>query len=159
IIAAKGNVARARAGVVTAQANVARKQANVSRALADVEKARADVEQASLNLSFARVTSPIDGVAGIRAANIGDVVGRHENTLLTTVYQVDPLYGEFPISEQEFLKVATGWEAATQGRGEPISLELILADGSVFAHRGKLDIVGRSVDVTTGTLQIRGLFP
>jgi membrane fusion protein, multidrug efflux system len=159
IVAAKGNVARARASVVTAQANVARKEANVARALADVERARADVEQAALNLSFARVTSPIDGVAGIRAANIGDVVGRHENTLLTTVSQVDPLYVEFPISEQHFLKVATAWEAAAQGRGAPISLELILADGSVFAQRGKLDIVGRSVDVTTGTLRIRGLFP
>ena len=105
IVAARGNVARARAGVITAQANVARKQANVARALADVERARAGVEQAALNVGFARVTSPIDGVAGIRAANIGDVVGREQNTLLTTVSQVDPLYVEFPISEQEFLKV------------------------------------------------------
>jgi membrane fusion protein (multidrug efflux system) len=158
IVAARGNVARARAGVITAQANVARKQANVARAQADVERARAGVEQAVLNVGFARVTSPIDGVAGIRAANIGDVVGRDQNTLLTTVSQVDPLYVEFPISEQEFLKVTGTWQAAAAGRGE-ISLELILADGSVYPHPGKLDIVGRGVDVTTGTLRIRGLFP
>jgi len=158
IVAARGNVARARAGVITAQANVARKQANVARALADVERARAGVEQAALNVGFARVTSPIDGVAGIRAANIGDVVGRDQNTLLTTVSQVDPLYVEFPISDGEFLKVTAAWQAAAAGRGE-ISLDLILADGRVYAHPGKLDIVGRAVDVTTGTLRIRGLFP
>ena len=104
------------------------------------------------------MTSPIDGVAGIRAANIGDVVGRDQNTLLTTVSQVDPLYVEFPISEQEFLKVTAVWQAAAAGQRE-IRLELILADGSVYPHPGKLDIVGRGVDVTTGTLRIRGLFP
>jgi membrane fusion protein, multidrug efflux system len=158
IVAARGNVARARAGVITAQANVARKQANVARALADVDRARAEVEQAALNVSFARVTSPIDGVAGIRAANIGDVVGRDQNTLLTIVSQVDPLYVEFPISEQEFLKVTSAWQAAAAGKRE-ISLELILADGSVYPHPGKLDIVGRGIDATTGTLRIRGLFP
>ncbi len=158
IVAARGNVARARAGVITAQANVARKQANVERALADVERARAEVEQAALNVGFARVTSPIDGVAGIRAANIGDVVGRDQNTLLTIVSQVDPLYVEFPISEQEFLKVTGAWQAAASGKRE-IALELILSDGSVYQHPGKLDIVGRGVDVTTGTLRIRGLFP
>jgi membrane fusion protein (multidrug efflux system) len=158
IVAARGNVARARAGVITAQANVARKQANVARALADVERARAEVEQAALNVGFARVTSPIDGVAGIRAANIGDVVGRDQNTLLTIVSQVDPLYVEFPISEQEFLKVTGAWQAAAAGKRE-IALELILSDGSVYQHPGKLDIVGRGVDVTTGTLRIRGLFP
>jgi membrane fusion protein (multidrug efflux system) len=158
IVAARGNVARARAGVITAQANVDRKRANVARALADVERARAEVEQAALNVGFARVTSPIDGVAGIRAANIGDVVGRDQNTLLTTVSQVDPLYVEFPISEQEFLKVTAQWQAAAAGKGK-IGLELILPDGSVYPHPGKLDIVGRSVDVTTGTLRIRGLFP
>ena len=158
IVAARGNVARARAGVITAQANVARKQANVERALADVDRARAEVEQAALNVGFARVTSPIDGVAGIRAANIGDVVGRDQNTLLTIVSQVDPLYVEFPISEQEFLKVTGAWQAAASGKRE-IALELILSDGSVYQHPGKLDIVGRGVDVTTGTLRIRGLFP
>jgi membrane fusion protein (multidrug efflux system) len=159
VVAARGNVVRARAGVVTAQANVARKQANVARALADVERARAGIEQAALNLSFAHVTSPIDGIAGIRAANIGDVVGRDQNTLLTTVSQVDPLYVEFPIAEQEFLKVAKVWEAATTVGGMGIALELILSDGSLYRHPGKLDIVGRGIDVTTGTVRIRGLFP
>jgi membrane fusion protein (multidrug efflux system) len=159
VVAAKGNVVRARAGVITARANVARKQANVARALADVERAQAGIEQAALNLSFSRVTSPIDGIAGIRAINIGDVVGRDQSTLLTTVSQVDPIYVEFPIAEQEFLKVAKAWEAATQGTGERIALELILSDGSVYRHPGQLDIVGRGVDVTTGTLRMRGLFP
>src|SRR5262245_7960022 len=158
IVAARGNVARARAGVVTAQANLSRRQANVARALADVERARAGVEQAALNVGFARVTSPIDGVAGIRAANIGDVVGREQNTLLTTVSQVDPIYVEFPISEQQFLRVTALWQAAAAGQRE-IGLELILADGTVYQHPGKLDIVGRAVDATTGTLRIRGLFP
>jgi membrane fusion protein (multidrug efflux system) len=159
VVAAKGNVVRAQAGVVTAHANVSRKQANVARALADVERAQAGIEQAALNLSFSRVTSPIDGIAGIRAANIGDVVGRDQNTLLTTVSQVNPLYVEFPIAEQEFLKVATAWEASTRGTGEKIALELILSDGKVYRHAGQLDIVGRAVDVTTGTVRIRGLFP
>jgi membrane fusion protein, multidrug efflux system len=166
VSAARGNLARARANVVRAQASItrtkadlARAEANVAREEADVANAQAAMQKAALDLSFTRVISPIDGVAGIRAVNIGDVVGREQNTLLTTVSQVDPVYVEFPISEQEYVRTAAFWQPVEQGRDPARELELILADGSVYPHRGRVAIVGRGVEVTTGTFRIRGLFP
>ncbi len=158
-------VAAARAGLENAQANVQRAQATVEKALADVETAQADVNaaraalaEAQLNLSYTKVTSPIDGVAGFRVANIGDLVGPSAAALLTTVSQVNPIYVQFPISEQLALRVLRRWEADPRAP-RTLELELILADGSVYPHRGKADMLDRQVDVTTGTVLARGVFP
>ncbi|MGD1026039.1 MAG: efflux transporter periplasmic adaptor subunit, partial [Candidatus Sulfotelmatobacter sp.] len=67
--------------------------------------ARSSLQAAQLNLDFTKVKSPVTGIAGIRAANIGDLVGTDQRTLLTTVSQIDPILVQFPISEQEYLKL------------------------------------------------------
>jgi membrane fusion protein (multidrug efflux system) len=97
------------------------------------------------------------GIAGIRAANIGDLVGTDQRTLLTTVSQIDPILVQFPISEQEYFKLRD-FLLANNAQLQS-SLELILSDGSVYPVKGKIDIVGRGVDSTTGTLRIRAIFP
>src|SRR5262249_4983037 len=71
---------------------------------AAVGAARAAVRQAELNLEWTQVRSPVDGIAGIAVAQIGDLIGA--STLLTTVSRVDPLKVTFPISEREYLKFA-----------------------------------------------------
>ena len=129
-------------------------------AQAAVSSAQAAVETAQLNLGFTRVTSLIDGVAAIASAQIGDLVG--PGTLLTTVSQVDPIKAYFPISEQEYLRIAAnaGSPAAAaklwQTNG---GLELLLADGSVYGHRGVILAVDRDVDPKMGTIRLSATFP
>lgn len=120
-------------------------------ARASVGALRAAVEQARLNLSWTRVTAPINGVAGIAQAQVGNLV--NPQSLLATVSDVDPIRVEFPMSEQEFLHYQN--DAAL--RNAP--LDLILADGSVFPYKGRVALSGRDVNVGTGTITVIGLFP
>jgi membrane fusion protein (multidrug efflux system) len=127
---------------------------------AAVEQAVAAVEQAKLNLEWTKVQSPIDGIAGINQAQIGDLVG--PTSVLTTVSTVDPVKVQFPISEREYLKFATRInEGATAGRpgADGPKLELILANESTYSHSGKIYAVNRQVDERTGTLLVQATFP
>src|SRR5256886_9814680 len=158
-------VAAARAAVLNSLASVSQSRAALAKALADVKTkeaniaaARAALADARLNLGYTRVLSPIAGVAGFRGANIGDYVGPSDSTPLTTVSQVDPIYAEFPISEQRALAVFRRWDADPRTPRD-IELELILADGRVYPTRGRAAALDRQVDVTTGTVLARGVFP
>src|SRR5437773_3000367 len=158
-------VAAARAAVLSSQASVSQSRAALEKALADVKTqeaniaaARAALADARLNLGYTRVLSPIAGVAGFRGANIGDYVGPSGSTPLTTVSQVDPIYTEFPVGEQRALTVLRQWDADPRAPRN-IELELILADGTVYSHRGRAVALDRQVDVTSGTVLARGVFP
>jgi membrane fusion protein (multidrug efflux system) len=125
---------------------------------AAVDAARANVEKAQLNLDWTQMRSPIDGIAGISVAQIGDLISG--NTVLTTVSQVDPIKVSFPISEQEYLRLAprVRLDSSDQSSREA-NLELILADGSIHSQRGKASVANRQVDIKTGTMMIVSLFP
>jgi membrane fusion protein (multidrug efflux system) len=158
-------VAAARAAVQNSEASVSQARAALERAHADVKTqdaniaaARASLEDARLNLGYARVLSPIAGVAGFRGANIGDYVGPSDGTPLTTVSQVDPIYMEFPVGEQRALTVLRRWDADPRAPRN-IELELTLADGTVYPRRGRAVALDRQVDVTSGTVLARGVFP
>ena len=160
------------AAVAAAQAAVQNSEASVSQSRAALERSRADVKtqeanvaatraalaDARLNLGYTRVVSPIAGVAGFRGANIGDYVGPTDTTPLTTVSQVDPIYAEFPVSEQRALIVLRRW-ARDPGEPRRLELQLILADGSVYSHAGRAAALDRQVDVTSGTVLARAVFP
>ena len=129
-------------------------------AQAAVESGRAAVEQAALNLEWTKVTSLVDGIAGIAQVQIGNLVGA--NSILTSVSQVEPIKAFFPISEHEYL--------IAQSQGNSISsqhtirffgttVELILADGSVYPQKGKVLLADRQVDANTGTIRIIAAFP
>jgi membrane fusion protein (multidrug efflux system) len=123
-----------------------------------VDSAKAAVEQARLNLGWTTIKSPIDGVAGIAVAQIGDLI--QESTQLTTVSQLDPIKAYFPISEQEYLVFASRINAVEKGTERARNdLEMTLADGSVYPEKGVADVANRQVDVRTGTIQIQALFP
>jgi membrane fusion protein (multidrug efflux system) len=158
VAAARATVLNAQASVNQARAALEKAQADVKTQEANIAAARAALADARLNLGYTRVSSPIAGVAGFRVANIGDFVGPSDATPLTTVSQVDPIYAEFPISEQRALAVFRRWDADPRApRG--LDLELILADGSVYPTRGRAAALDRQVDVTTGTVMARGVFP
>jgi membrane fusion protein, multidrug efflux system len=125
---------------------------------AAVEAAEAAVAAAKLNLGWTRITSPIDGVAGITQSQVGDLIA--ETTLMTTVSQLDPIKVYFPISEQEYFKFADGIERFRRGDDSqaPV-LQLILADGTVYPRQGKPAAVNRQVETETGAIRIEALFP
>jgi membrane fusion protein (multidrug efflux system) len=140
------------------QANVAA-QAQVRAAKAQIDAARAQVDAAQLNLSFTRIVSLIDGIGGIAQAQIGDLVG--PTSLLTTVSTVDPIKVYFPVSERGYLDyVKENPDAAKRAAQEKqLVLELLLADGSVYVHKGQFSLADREVDAKTGMLRLQGLFP
>jgi RND family efflux transporter MFP subunit len=177
---AKGQLAQARGQLAQAEAQLALSKINVqrntplakARAIAQsqvdtdvqaqaqyeallktnqaaIQGGEAAVETAELNLGFTKVRSLISGIAGIAATQIGNLVG--QSTLLTTVSQVDPIKVYFPISEQEYLRVAGKFTS-------PVPLQLTLADGSVYPHPGKIAFANRQVDSQTGTIRMVGLF-
>jgi len=120
------------------------------------DSALAAVQQAQLDLDWTRVTSPIDGIAGIAVAQVGDLI--NASSILTTVSQVDPIKVSIPISEQEYLRFAAR-VPLNADRPSNASVELILADGSVYPERGTVSVANREVDVQTGTMMIVNLFP
>ena len=126
-------------------------------AAAAVESSKAAVERAELDLEWTKVTSLVDGVAGIAQVQIGNLVG--PNSHLTSVSQVNPIKVYFPVSEQEYLR-ATRLSAS----GEPMNLfdsspELILADGTAYPHKGRILWTDRQVESSTGTLRLVAAFP
>ncbi len=166
-VAALAQVAAAKAGVQTAQAQqqgaeaqVGTAKATIASAKAAVESASADVETAQLNLGFTRITSPIDGIAGIAQAQVGNLVGPTTN-VLTTVSTVNPIKVYFTASEQDYLDYARRHptqsertEAASQ-----LELKLILADGTTYPEMGRFYVADRQVDQTTGAIRLSGIFP
>jgi membrane fusion protein, multidrug efflux system len=129
-------------------------QAAVRAAKAQINAAQAQVDAAQLNLSFTKIVSLIDGIAGVAQAQIGDLVG--QSSLLTTVSTLDPIKVYFPVSEREYLDYAR--ENPGPARNHQ-ALEMVLADGSIYPHKGKISLADRQVDVKTGTLRVQGVFP
>jgi membrane fusion protein (multidrug efflux system) len=134
------------------QANSAAK-AQVAAAKAGIEAARGQVATAQLNVGFTKVVSLIDGVAGIAQAQIGDLVS--QSSLLTTVSTLDPIKVYFPVSEREYLEYARENPDATRNQ---LAIEMVLADGSIYPHKGKISFADRQVDPKTGTLRVQGVF-
>jgi RND family efflux transporter MFP subunit len=155
-IAAKAQVKAANAGVETAKSAIV-------AANAAVEAAKATVKTAELNLSFTTITSPIDGVAGIATAQVGNLI-QPGASALTTVSTLDPIKVYFTLSEQEYLNYArrssiqNNWGAGSKKEGG-LELEMILADGSTYTHKGKFFVADRQVDQKTGAIRLAGVFP
>jgi RND family efflux transporter MFP subunit len=123
---------------------------------AAVAAAEAAVETAKLNEQWTQVTSPIDGVAGIAKAQVGDLVS--PTMLLATVSQLDPIKVEFPVSEKTYLHFADQINQDPLGKNSP-KLEMILSDGSTYKYPGHISNVNRQVEIQTGTIEVQSIFP
>jgi len=157
--ATQNNMA-AKAQLQAAQAQVATSKAQITAALAAVEADKAAVETARINLGFTRLTSPIDGIPGIAQLQVGALVSPASGAI-TTVSTVDPIKVYFTASEQEYLEYTRRFPTAEerQANNKRLELDLILADGSTYPHKGKFDFADRQVDVRTGAIRLAGLFP
>src|SRR5713101_1683446 len=134
------------------QANLEAKAATVS--------AQAQVEQAQLNLEFTSITSPIDGIASIAKAQVGDLVGPATGEL-TTVSTVDPIKAYYNVTEQAYINFAKVFatESDRYARLGQLEIELILADGATYPLKGKIYAADRQISPTTGALRLAALFP
>jgi membrane fusion protein (multidrug efflux system) len=129
-------------------------------AQAQVKADEALVETAQLNLGFTHIISPIDGLAGVSQAQIGDLVGP-SGPVLTTVSTINPIRAYFNASEQSYLDYRQQYTNAVEraAHEKEVEFQLILANGSVYPFPGKFLFVSREVSPTTGTIQLAGLFP
>ena len=128
-------------------------------ARSQVDAARAAVDKATLDLGYTRVFSPISGLVGTTQVKPGNLVGRGESTLLTTVSQIDPITFRVGITEADYLRIAKRDPSRIGEAPKAEGIELRLADGSPHPHKGKLGPVERAVDPTTGTLGAEFEFP
>src|SRR5262249_27358244 len=124
--------------------------------------AEAQVELAKLNLSYTTIRAPFDGRIGRHLVNPGNLVGAMgQQTTLAQTDQIDPIYVYFTINERDLLRVIERmkWSPgpALAQRDIPVFFGLATEDG--YHHEGRLDFAAISVAPTTGTLQVRGVFP
>jgi membrane fusion protein (multidrug efflux system) len=151
--------------------------ANLADADGQLQAAQAQLDQATLNLSYTQVKSPLDGVAGLALVRVGNLVGQDGPTLLTTVSQLDPMRVNFPMSEADYTRYRDrlshleqrdlAWarkqfaklEAGGVSDDGETGVELVLADGSAYPHRGVIVTANRQIDPSTGTIQIQALIP
>jgi membrane fusion protein, multidrug efflux system len=172
---AKAQVAVAEANLSGADTNVARdkplaaqnaipqKQLDTDLATqaanqAQLDAAKAELAQAQLNLSWTKVYSPIDGIAGLSTAQIGNLVGTSTN--MTTVSQVNPMWAYFNISESDYLSRASMISDVINGKhvASPV-IEFIQANGITYPRKGRIVLVNREVVSQTGTIQLAAQFP
>src|SRR2546425_7853497 len=166
-VVAKAQVEAARAGVETtraqlraANAQIGTAKAAIETAKGQIENAKATVRTAELNLGFTRIISPIDGIAGIAQAQVGNLIST-TSAPLTTVSTVDPIKVYFTLSEQEYLNFTKRSliEARRGASVVQIELELILADGTTYPQKGSFFFADRQVDQKTGAIRMAGIFP
>jgi membrane fusion protein (multidrug efflux system) len=132
----------------------------------DVESALASLNLAKINLGYASITAPISGVIGITNFKVGDYVSKLTTGPLNTISNVDPIHVRFSISEQEYLTLVKKFmnesklpKKEVSDKEEKAVLELILADNSIYEHTGKINVLQRQIDPSTGTLMLESSFP
>jgi RND family efflux transporter MFP subunit len=133
---------------------------NKNQAAARVLAAQASVESAQLNLTFTQITSPIKGRISRELVTVGNLV-QTDTTLLTNIVSVDPIYAYFNVDERSVMKyekqVREGLIADARSASVPVYLQLETETG--FPHQGAIDFINNQFNSSTGTLQVRGLFP
>ena len=181
VVEAKGRLAQARTSLAKARSDLDRirplaeidavsKQdldgavAQFEAAKGAVQAAEAQVNQAEIQRSYTRISAPVAGLIGITKAKVGEYVGRSPNpVVLNDVSQTDPIRVRFSINEREYLRFSR--ELSSQMRemdgqqAGKANLQLILADGTIHEHGGKVVNFDASVDPTTGTLTLEADFP
>lgn len=134
-------------------------------AISGLEAAKANLNIAKLNLGYAKMYAPIEGIIGKTLAREGEFVGKDPNpVILNTVSQLSSIRVQFFLTERDYLKVAKEYIVRTNSKietseNDKIQLQLILADGELYPHIGKVDFIDRNVDSETGSILVQATFP
>ena len=173
---AKAALAKARANLLTTQPKVGRYKElveieGVSRqeyddavaaneqAQADVATAQAALDVANINLKYTKVLAPISGRIGRSSVTPGALVTASQTTALTTVQQLDPIYVDVTQSSNDLLRLKREMESGNLKKHGQAKVTLLLADGTTYAEAGKLQFSDVTVDLATGNVTLRALFP
>ncbi|MBZ5856620.1 efflux RND transporter periplasmic adaptor subunit [Flavihumibacter profundi] len=136
-------------------------QAAYNAALASVEQGKAAVSSARINLGFTLIKAPVNGFIGRIPKRLGGLVSRNDPQGLTTLSDIDSIYAYFTLSESGFLSLNQQREGlSTQdmiNKLRPVTL--ILANGTAYSHKGKINLVNGQFDKTTGSITLRATFP
>jgi RND family efflux transporter MFP subunit len=139
-------------------------QAAVDNARSQLQQAQASLALANLNLSYTEVKAPFDGVMGRHLIDVGNYLGSSPDGIkLAEIRQIDPLYIYFSMNEMELLTYIRTMRAAGQAvQGQAVGklkIYAALQGDTGYPHEGVLDYAASDLDVSTGTLQLRGQFP
>ena len=173
---AKGGLTQAEAAFDKARRDVARltplwEKKAISRQMLDdalaaessasgaVATAQGAVESIGIQLGYTKIYAPITGLIGKTEVKPGNLVGRGQNTLLTTVSSLDPIHVRFSISEQDYLELRRSDAGQDPERQSQAVFELVLADGSMHPEKGAVVFADRSIDPATGTLLLEAAYP
>jgi len=135
--------------------------ASLRQAEADLAGRKADVARARLNLDYATIRAPIDGVVGAALVSEGALVVQNETASLATIQQLDPIYADFTQSVTELNHLRRALESGELDRisQDAMKVRLVLDDGAVYPLTGKLLFSEAKVDAHTGQVTLRGEFP
>jgi membrane fusion protein (multidrug efflux system)/multidrug efflux system membrane fusion protein len=134
-------------------------RSQLNEAQANVAVAKADLEQATINLRYANVTSPIDGISGKSSVTVGALVTANQENSLVTVQRLDPIYVDLTQSVQDFLRLKEESQRQIAQQQGKIPVELMLENGKPYRHTGTLEFSDPAVDETTGSVTLRAVFP
>lgn len=157
---AGAQVEAANSSIQSALAQISSADAAITTALAQIESANAQMQTAQLNLGFTRITSPIDGLAGVAHAQVGDLISPASDPL-AQVSTIDPIKVNFTIPEQEYLGNLKRTPGASRraDRLKTLRYDLIQSDGSKYPQPGRFFSEDRNVALSTGAIQLTVLFP
>ena len=127
-----------------------------------VSSSKANLEQAKLNLSYTSILSPITGYIGACEVRPGNLVGKGESTLLSTISAVDPIYVNFQMNENDYLKIMRFYDIhkkQIQNENDILQVYLALSDKQMYEHTGKIDFIDRQINPQTGAIAVRAVFP
>ncbi|MBJ3590389.1 efflux RND transporter periplasmic adaptor subunit [Salmonella enterica subsp. enterica serovar Saintpaul] len=135
-------------------------RSQLNEAEANVAVARAELEQATINLHYANVTSPIDGISGKSSVTVGALVTANQQNALVTVQRLDPIYIDLTQSVQDFLRLKDEKSSGKLEQGtRNIPVELMLENGKPYRYTGTLEFSDPAVDEATGSVTLRAVFP
>jgi RND family efflux transporter MFP subunit len=143
------------------QATLDNSTATRDNAQASLQQAQVNTQIAQVNYGYTNVTAPFDGLVTAHLVSVGELVGASSPTQLATIVQLDPIYVNFNVNEQDVLRIRA--EARRQGitvadlRQLPIEVALQTETG--YPHKGKLDYISPTLNQSTGTLAVRGILP
>ena len=130
-------------------------------AQANLQQAQANTKIAAVNFGYTNVVAPFDGIVSAHLISIGELVGAASPTQLATIVQLDPIYVNFNVNEQDVLRI----RAEAKRRGLTTSeltklpIEVGLQTETGFPHKGNLDYAAPTINLSTGTLAVRGVLP
>lgn len=146
---------------VTAQNTYDQARAKRDSDRASVENAEGSLTIAQTNLGYTIVQAPFDGIVSKHLVSVGELVGNGTATKLATIVQLDPIYVEFNVSEQEILKIRQNIanRRLTVEELAKVPLDIGLMNEEGYPHKGFMNYVAPEIDPQTGTILVRGLFP